>query len=1060
MYRILHAVITNSRSTLCVLLMIVLAGIGARMTIVVEADPGITIPLVNVIIPHLGISPEDADRLIIRPMESELRSLEGVEEVRSYAREGLASLTLEFDIDYDPDVAITEVRAAVDRAQAEIPGTSEEPVIKAVTMTDFPVIVASLTSETVSERVLYHLAVDLKYELESLSEVLEARLSGHREELLEAIIDPTQLEHYSISQQTLFNTVRNNNRLIAAGAMDTGQGRFAVKVPGLIENRQDVFELPIASTGDTVVTLDKIADVRRTFKDRHSYTRVNGQPAISVEVLRRPGANVIDMNEKIRVLVAEHIRNYPADVRLVLSQDQSPFAKQQVTELQGNIVTAMALVMTLVVAALGIRSGILVGAAVPVSFLFALVVLNIMGLSYNFMVMFGMLLGLGMLIDGAIVVTEYADRKMAEGLPSQEAYLAASKRMLWPVLASTATTLAAFMPLFYWPGTSGKFMMYLPITVFAVLVGSLMYALFFGPTLGALFGKVGSVDEKSVRQLQILEHGDVTALDGVTGFYARFLSNVLKYPILILVIVFAVLYVIFSLYGKYSPGYIYFVSTDPTYGRVSISARGNFSKDEIRDLVIEAEDTMMPLNGVNSYFTNTSSGNQGGRFFGGGGSRVDQIGSIFLEMADAREVGSTGRGILEEVRHRLAPLAGIDAEILEQEYGPRTGKDIQIQISSKFREDLEPTVEQMREYLDQLDGVRDVEDTRVLPGIEWEIVVDRVKAALFNVNVNEVGSAVQLVTNGLYLGEYRPNDAEEEVEIRLRYPRADRNIDVLDNLRVMTPNGSIPLSNFVIRKAKNKLDSIQRIDGEYIMNVRANVNPGVVADKKVNEVLQWLEESEFDSRIHIKFRGAAEEQNESLEFISYAFLMALLLMTVLLVAQFNSFYQAFLILSAVVMSTAGVLLGLLIFNQTFSAILTGIGIVALAGIVVNNNIVLIDTYNELRKAGIDEIEAIVKTGTQRLRPVFLTTVTTILGLLPLATNTSIDIIHREVIFGGQVSAYWVKLASSIVYGLSFASVLTLVVTPVMLVLPSRFRSMKQSLKVRLHKTASPVADSP
>jgi len=439
---------------------------------------------------------------------------------------------------------------------------------------------------------------------------------------------------------------------------------------------------------------------------------------------------------------------------------------------------------------------------------------------------------------------------------------------------------------------------------------------------------------------------------------------------------------------------------------------------------------------------------------------VDQIGSIFLEMADAREVGSTGRGILEDVRHRLAPLAGIDAEILEQEYGPRTGKDIQIQISSKFREDLEPTVEQMREYLDQLDGVRDVEDTRVLPGIEWEIVVDRVKAALFNVNVNEVGSAVQLVTNGLYLGEYRPNDAEEEVEIRLRYPRADRNIDVLDNLRVMTPNGSIPLSNFVIRKAKNKLDSIQRIDGEYIMNVRANVNPGVVADKKVNEVLQWLEESEFDSRIHIKFRGAAEEQNESLEFISYAFLMALLLMTVLLVAQFNSFYQAFLILSAVVMSTAGVLLGLLIFNQTFSAILTGIGIVALAGIVVNNNIVLIDTYNELRKSGIDEIEAIVKTGTQRLRPVFLTTVTTILGLLPLATNTSIDIIHREVIFGGQVSAYWVKLASSIVYGLSFASVLTLVVTPVMLVLPSRFRSMKQSLKVRLHKTASPVADSP
>ena len=1039
MYRILEVVIDNSRVTLCILLMVVLAGSVARSTINVEADADITIPLVMVVIPHIGISPEDADRLIVRPMESEVRSIEGVKEVSAFATEGAATLMLEFDIDFDSDDAIAEVRAAVDRGQSEIPGTAEEPIIKGITISDFPVIAISLTSDTVPERVRYNLAVDLKYELESLPEVLEARLSGHREELLEAVIDPLQLEHYAVSQQEMFAAVRNNNSLIAAGAMDTGQGRFAIKVPGLIESSADVFSLPIKSNGDIVVTLDKIAEVRRTFKDRDSYTRVNGKPALTVEVLRRPGANVIDLNQKVRELVAEKTKSYPQDLTVIFSQDQSGFAKEQVSELQGNIVTAMALVMVMVVAAMGLRSGILVGAAVPFSFLFGLLVLNSLGYSFNFMVMFGMLLGLGMLIDGAIVVTEYADRKMADGMHKKEAYKAASKRMFWPVLASTATTLAAFLPLFFWPGTSGQFMMYLPITVFAVLVGSLLYALFFGPTLGALFGKAGSTDEKSMAQLRILEHGDVLTLSGFTGVYARFLKKVVSYPVTVLALVLGVLYVIYSSYGANNPGFIYFTKTDPTFGRVSISARGNYSKEELGNLMLEAEQTLMPLDGVQSYFTSTASGQQGG-MRGGNSTPVDQIGMIFMEM-DGKAAGTTGWEILEEARRKLAPVAGITTEIAEQEYGPPVGKDIQIQVSSKYREDLEPAVTKIRDYLESVDGLRDIEDTRELPGIEWVLEVDRAKAAQFNVNINEVGAAVQLVTNGIYLGEYRPDDAEEEVEIRLRYPDSERNTNTLDQLRVMTVNGPVPLSNFVTRKAKNKLNSIERVDGEYIMDVRANVNPGIVADKKVMQIQQWVEEADIASRIKVKFRGASEEQNESLQFIGFAFLMALLLMFVLLVAQFNSFYQAALILSSVAMSTAGVLLGLLIFNQTFSAILTGIGIVALAGIVVNNNIVLIDTYNELRRSGIESIDAIVKTGAQRLRPVFLTTVTTILGLLPLASNVSIDIINREIVYGGQVSAYWVKLASSIVYGLSFATVLTLIVTPVMLALPTTLKKI-------------------
>ncbi|MFT5928869.1 MAG: multidrug efflux pump, partial [Candidatus Azotimanducaceae bacterium] len=809
MYAIIETVIKHPRTTMSVLAMLVFAGVFARATITVEADPDITIPVVLVTIPHIGISPEDADRLIVRPVEAEVRSLEGIEEVNSYAREGVATIALQFDINFDPDIAISEVRAAVDRSRAQLPSTSEEPIIKAITISDFPVIAVSLASETVSERVLYQKAVELKYALESIPAITEARLSGHREELLEATIDPAKLEHYKISQQDLFTTIRNNNSLIAAGAMDTGQGRFSIKVPGLIENREDIYGLPIKSSGETVVTLDKVASIRRTFKDRQAFTAINGLPSITVEVLRRPGENVIDLNEEVRQLTAEVTKDYPAEISVIFSQDQSPFAKQQVTELQGNIVTAMALVMILVVAALGWRSGLLVGLAVPTSFLFAITVIYALGLSFNFMVMFGMLLGLGMLIDGAIVVVEYADRKMSEGMSKELAYIAAAKRMFWPVLASTATTLAAFLPLFFWPGTSGQFMQYLPITVFAVLFGSLLYALFFGPTLGGLFGKAGSTDVESIEQLRVLEHGDALELKGITGMYARFLRWLLNYPVIILTLTFSFLFLIFKVYGSFGAGYIYFTSTDPTFGRVSISARGNYSKLELQDLVTSSEAALMPMNGVDSYFTTTSRGQQVSFF--GGGSPADQIGSIFLNMEHVRAAGTTGYDVLELAREKLAPIAGIQYEIVEQEYGPPTGKDIQIQVSSKFRQDLEPTIEAIRAHLDQMDDLRDVEDTRVLPGIEWELAVDRSKAALFNVNVNEVGGAVQLVTNGLYLGEYRPDDAEEEVEIRLRYPLAERNMDSLDQLRVTTPSGSVPVSNFVERRAKNKLDSIERV---------------------------------------------------------------------------------------------------------------------------------------------------------------------------------------------------------------------------------------------------------
>ncbi len=1048
MNSLIDAAINRTRTTMLLMFMVVLAGLIARSAIPIANEPHIEVPFFAITIVHEGISPEDSERLLVMPMEIELKKIEGIKELTAYASEGSATLLVEFDADQDLDQALLDVREAVDRGRVELPSTAEEPIVQEQTTEDFPIIQINLVGEEVPERVLYTLAIDLRDDIEAIPGVLEANLQGHREEQLEAIIDPNALEAYQISNEELINTIVRNNRLIPAGSIDTGVGRFSVKVPSVIEEAQDIFDLPIKASGDTVVTLGDVAQVRRTFKDRVSYARVNGRNSLSVGINKRADANIIETIDEVKAVVDRHRQNMPGKVEVFYSQDQAPFAEQQVIELQGNIFTALALVMVLVVAAMGFRSGLIVGMGIPVSFLFSLIFVYLLGYTFNFMVMFGMLLGLGMLIDGAIVVTEYADRKMTEGFDRRAAYSMAAKRMFWPVTASIATTLAAFLPLMFWPGISGKFMRYLPVTVFTVLSGSLVYALIFGPVLGSLLGRAGARDKAAMETLKQLEDGDPTRLNNITGWYAKLLAVTSRYAVVTMTVIVALLIGIFWSYGKYGGGMIFFSDSDPQFAEVTIRGRGNLSANEINTLVLEVEQEVLQVSGIRGMNTYTR--------ISGGASRdgFDKIGGIFLELHEENERDRKGAEIFDEIRTRTAPLAGISVEIQEMEQGPPVGKPIQIQFSSHTRDLLEPAVARVREKIDQMPEVIDVDDTRSLPGIEWEIAVDRAQAALYGADVSQVGVAVQLVTNGVKVGEYRPDRADDAVDIRVRYPTEDRGIGQLDDLKISTQNGLVPISNFVSRIPAPNVDAIQRIDGIAVEFIRANVVEGVLADTVVKELQAWLDTQTFDPRLNIEFRGANEEQAESMAFVQGAFLMSLLLMFVLLVTQFNSIYQSVLILVAVVMSTAGVLLGLLILGAPFSAILSGVGVVALAGIVVNNNIVLIDTYNHIRREHpeLDYVQVIVRTGAQRLRPVMLTTVTTIFGLLPLASNLSIDLINRTIAYGSQLSSFWVPLSQAIVSGLTFATLLTLVATPAMLALPQQLKILIQRARGRMHSS--------
>ena len=391
-------------------------------------------------IPHEGISPEDSERLLVRPMELELKSIEGVVELNGYAAEGMATLVIEFDSSFEPDQAVQDVREAVDRGKVKLPSTAEEPIIREVSASDFPVITVSVAGQDVSERTRLQSARDLKDAIEAVPGVLEAKISGAREEVLEAVIDPVQLQALGISAEELLSSLQRNNRLIAAGNVDTGRGSFAIKIPSVIESAEDILSIPIKANASGVISLRDVVVLSETFKDASSYTRTNGQAAIAIEVSKRAGVSLVDVVAGVREAVELTRLDLPRAVQIDYIADQSPQTIEQISTLQGNISTAMFLVLTVVVAAVGFKSGMLVALGIPFSFLFAFIFVSALGYTYNFMVMFGMLLGLGMLIDGAIVVVELADRKMAGGAPPKAAYLAAARRMFWPICASVGTT--------------------------------------------------------------------------------------------------------------------------------------------------------------------------------------------------------------------------------------------------------------------------------------------------------------------------------------------------------------------------------------------------------------------------------------------------------------------------------------------------------------------------------------------------------------------------------------------------------------------------------------------
>ncbi|MFK7835259.1 MAG: efflux RND transporter permease subunit [Sulfitobacter sp.] len=1214
----------RARMVLAFILLSIVVGGYAYSTLPKEGEPDIEIPALFVSVQFPGISAADSETLLVKPMETELADLDGLKTMTGTAAENYAGVVLEFEFGWDKSRIMADVRDAMSTAEAQFPDGYEKYSINEFNFSEFPIIIVNLTGP-VPERTMARVARDLQDELEGLDAVLEAGLAGNRDEMLEVVIDPLRLEAYNVTAGELINVVQNNNQLIAAGEIESDQGTFAVKIPSSFDEPRDVYALPVKTNGDRVVTLGDLAEINLTFEDREGTARFNGEKTLALQVVKRKGFNLIDTSTLVKEIVEARSAEWPeglqAAVTIGTSNDQSRVVNSMVQQLLGSVFTAIALVMIVVLAALGIRAALLVGFAIPTSFLLCFAFLALMGISISNIVMFGLILAVGMLVDGAIVVVEYADARQQQGDGPMQAYVEAAKRMFWPIISSTATTLCAFLPMLFWPGVPGQFMGMLPVTLIFVLSASLVVALVYLPVMGGVTGRLerwmadnmeaiaglrwylhlllfpiaiamimlpmslmqpffgiisaqfAAMDGLNVlgsviptfatvflcvvalaALLSIGLAGGMLALLAFFGVFTRagrggrwitsklfrsapdrinagyrrspfgkLMAMLVGNPVMPLVmagIVFVFVGTVMIFFGNNSKGVEFFVESEPEQAIVYVLARGNLSLNEKDEILARAEQIVIDHPGIQSVFAFAGEGGLNSNT-GGAAAPKDTIGQIQLETIpwedrpnkvetlftvpilgfdvtrETQDPAFDGDVVLAELTEALTQIPGIKIEILSLDRGPASGKPVHLRMKSDSFEDLLTATAMVRDEFETTPGLTLIEDTRPLPGIDWQIDVDVEKAGRYGADVLAVGAMVQLVTRGLWLDNMRVPSSDEEIEIRVRLPEEDRVLSTLDTLKVRTRDGLIPLSNFITRTPVPKLAEINRVDQKRHLDVKADVQPGLMKvvqvdrvgdtdiettlatlrpagndadfrsadgeaykitkrteaatgidlqqgvndtslrlipinpNERIAEITKWLDEKPLPDSITTEWTGDQEDQAESQAFLSSAFTAALGLMFIILLAQFNSFYNAILVLLAVVLSTTGVLIGMLVMDQTFSIIMTGTGIVALAGIVVNNNIILIDTYQEYERY-MPRIEAIVRTAQARIRPVLLTTITTMAGLAPMMFGLSLNFADGGYTINSPTSLWWKQLATAVVFGLGIATVLTLLVTPSML----------------------------
>lgn len=1017
----------HDRATLLLLFIIFFLGIFAYIKIPKESNPDIQIPIILVSTTLQGISAEDSERLLVKPLESGLRSVNNVKEMRSTATEGRAYIVLEFNAGFDNKKALQDVRAKVEDILGKLPAEADRPAVKEINISLLPIITLSL-SGSLPERELISIGKTFKKRIEGLPNILSVEVAGSRKEILEVLIEPATLSNYNLDLAQIGNALHAYDTLITAGSIKASN--YSVKLKSSIETLEDVKSLPIKASGNSILYLQDVAEIRSSLEEAQSTATVNGNPAIVLEISKKSGKHIIETVSQVKTLVKELQMYLPENLVINYSSDQSRNVTEMLNDLENNIIFATILVILIIILSMGLRPAMLIALSIPGSFFIGILFIFYLGYTVNIVVLFSLILSVGMLVDAAIVVEEYADRRMISGTSPKEAYQSAALMMFWPVLSSTLTTIVVFMPLLFWPGMAGKFMQYLPITLITTLTGSLLMSIIFLPTLGSLFGTNPSTYSSSeILRLQAIDAGDIQAFGPLTTQYYKLLIKILNKPLLFVSGTCLTLLVSALLYASFGKGIEFFPKVEPENIVIKISSPGNFSLAEKTNILKTAESLLEPLkNNFAMVYT------RAGHFRDNSEGKADLLGKIQIELEDWK-VRERSFIILEKIKQQLVHLEGVKVEVEEAQQGPSQGKPIKINLSTKSSTILNKVGQALLEYLNSVEGLTNIEDSKGNPEIEWDIKVDRDKAAILGVSTSVIGEYLKLITNGVILAKYKPNYADEEIDIVVRFPNKYRNISQLESYLINSSSGPILAKDLISWHPVRKTHQINRVNSLRTLTISADVNRGVLVNTKLKEIKKWIYENRAQyPGIEISFKGEEAEQKETGTFLMQAFVLALLFIALVLVLQFNSYYETFIIMTAIFLSTTGVLLGLLITNQAFGIVMCGVGIIALAGIVVNNNILLIDGYKVNKELGLTSKEAIIRAAISRLRPIFLTAGTTVLGLIPMISRLNIDFVARAITYNSPSSQWWVQLATTIAGGLTFSTILTLLFTPALLML--------------------------
>lgn len=1027
-----HLALKRQATVLALLVLIVIAGLYCYVTLPRESFPDITIPYVFVTTTYEGVAPQDMEELITIPIERKLKGLSDVEEIRSTSAEGISTVAVKFLPTVDIDDAVQKVRDKVDQAKGDLPSdVPDDPVIQEVNFSDLPVIRVVL-SGPFSLRRLQKFAEELEDRIESVQGVLDARLSGGLEREIHVEFDLDRVGAYNVPFSSLINAVTQSNVNMPGGSMDIGEAKYLVRVPEDFKHPSEIFSIVAFVRDGKPVYLRDLAFIRDSFKDPLTRSRINGQKSVTLAVQKRSGENIVRVTDEVKQAVEEIRPLLPPSLTINLTSDMSNDVRLMVSDLENNILTGLILVLAVIFTFIGGRSAIFVALAIPYSMFLTFSILTGLDVTLNMVVLFSLILALGMLVDNGIVIVENIYRHMQDGTPRVEAARVATDEVAWPVITSTLTTLGAFFPMLFWPGIIGEFMGYLPQTLIMALSSSLFVALVINPVLSARYqtAKPRILEKKKGSNEPFIKRG-----------YLGLLIWALKHRIIVILTAFALLLGSIAAFAIFGKGTEFFPESEPRRAYIHIKAPEGTNLDASDDLVAQAEEIVLKYDDIRYVISNI--GSVGGDPFSQGGTGT-HINRVALDFKDFHERSIPSSEIVKEIRDKaLNTIRGAEVQVEKEEEGPPTGPPVNIEITGKDIYVLGDLSSRVRKKIKDIPGLVDLKDNFVKGKPEIRVQVDKEKAALLGLDTYTIAYTVKAAINGVKVGVFR--EGKDEYDIIARLPDKDRrSMESLKRITVSGPQGEpVPLTSLAKVSLAGGVGAIMRLDQKRVVTVSGDVS-GRLANDIIRDIDSRLSEGfDWPRGYSYRFTGEQKEQDKATNFLSKAFVATLFLIFIILITQFNSFVTPFIVLTSVLLSLIGVFFGLLVTGTAFGIIMTGIGVISLAGVVVNNAIVLIDYYNQLMAKGIASLEALKLAGMVRFRPVMLTAITTILGLLPMATGISFDFRNLAWDIGSESSQWWGPMAVAVIFGLAVATVLTLVVLPV---LCSLANSLKDGFK--------------